>query len=171
MVWIAGQTLANSTTQFVAFNSIPQTFTHLQVRVSARGTLSAASDYIAWIAGGSSTYSNHQLYGNGASAASVGGINGFGTGMGAIPAASATSGIFGISILDILDYTNTNKTKVMRCLNGYDANGSGFVYLSSGMDASTTSALSGFNIFTSTAFLTGSRFDLYGITTSSVTGA
>jgi hypothetical protein len=168
---IASQTLANSTTQFVAFNSIPQTFAHLQVRIFARATASAISDYIAYVSAGTSTYTNHQLYANGSSAYSTGSTSSFGTGMGSLPAASATSGIFGVTILDILDYTTTTKIKVVRGLNGNDSNGSGNVYLSSGMDTSTTAALTSFSIFTGSNFLTGSRFDLYGISTSNATGA
>jgi hypothetical protein len=169
MVWITGQTLTNSTTQFVAFNSIPQTFTHLQFRCYARSTAPNPSDYFAILNGSSVT--GHTLYGTGASALSSAGTGSFGYGVTQIPAANATANIFSPVIFDLLDYTSTNKTKVFRSIAGYDANGSGYVSFASTFDPASTAAITGMNFFTGATFLAGSRFDLYGITSSQVTGA
>jgi hypothetical protein len=171
---IQSQTMANSTTQFVTFSSIPQTYTHLQLRFSARATTAAAVEYIAFLASGTSTYSSHTLYGNGTTTTSTNGTAAFGASMGLIPAATALTNNFGSCIIDIYDYTSTSKLKVFRSISGYDNNGSGTVYLASGMDATSgtsLNALSSFSIFNGGNFLVGSNFDLYGITSSPTTGA
>lgn len=168
---IASQTMTNSSTQFVTFTSIPQTFTHLQIRAYSRATIAGASDYIAILWTGASAYTNHSLYGNGASILSTGNTATFGTGMGAIPAATSTAGLFGVMILDMLEYTNSNKLKPVRAISGWDNNSAGNTYLSSGMDTSTTAVPFNISIFTGSTFATGSRFDLYGIGVSNATGA
>jgi hypothetical protein len=167
---IASQTLANSTTQFLDFSSIPQTFTHLQLRCSVRATAPNPSDYFAIYI--SSTQAGHTLYGDGATAAASGAINSFGYGISQIPASTATANVFASSIIDLLDYRNTSKTKTYRSITGYDVNGAGYVALSSTFDPSFTSALSQITIFAGSAFVTGTRFDLYGITDNPIaTGA
>jgi hypothetical protein len=62
--------------------------------------------------------------------------------MGRINTASDTANAFSTSVLDILDYANTNKTKVIRSLDGNDTNGSGNVGLYSGMYNSTNAITS-----------------------------
>ena len=171
MVWIAGSTVgAGGTTNF-EFNNIPQTFTHLQLRIFGRSTLSASLDNLSMYFNNDtgSNYATHFLSGNGSSASS-----------GAftsqprfyIPSLfpAATTAQMAASVIDILDYTNTNKNKTVRILTGFDANGSGTVALVSGLWMSTA-AITRFNAETSANIVAGSRFDLYGITTSQVTGA
>jgi hypothetical protein len=167
MVWIAGQTLSSNSS--FSFTSIPQTFTHLQLRFIgqvyvASGT-GAAGLYI-----GANSDSNmkgaHYLYGNGSSAIST---------YDSISSIAVSNYGFAntpsIAIIDILDYTNTNKNKTLKSLYGYDANGSGWVGLNSTLYLST-------NAITSLSFtggganiLSGARCDLYGITSSQETGA
>ena len=178
MVWIAGQTVTGSASA-LAFSSISQSFTHLQLKVFVRGQGSAANAFLGLQfnndSGGNYGFGYHILQGDGASATS---INGGGTGytaanLGYIPAASATSGIFGVAIIDILDYTNTNKNKVIRALVGYDANGSGVATLGSGLWINT-SAINQLTVSCNVSpfsLAVGSRVDLYGITSSQVTGA
>jgi hypothetical protein len=71
---------------------------------------------------------------------------------------------FYAGVFDILDYANTNKNKTVRVLGGVDFNGSGVVFLSSGL-YDTTSAVSSFTIQTpsSRTFPEHSSFALYGI--------
>jgi hypothetical protein len=150
----------------VALSSIPQTFTHLQVRVFARGTSAGTYDYsyFGLNADSANNYARHRIDGDGATASSyaqtvVSGF--FGPTM---PYASGGANIFGVGIIDILDYTNTNKYKVVKVLGGTDLNGSGKVQLTSGLWLNTT-AVTSVN-FGFPAFAQYSRFDLYGITTA-----
>jgi hypothetical protein len=172
MIWIAGQTLGSATAA-VDFNSIPQTFTHLQIRFFIRSQ-SSSNDFSIGANGSFSiaNSSSHSLVGNGSSASSGSWVSqsfisptNSGVGTGVFPSGSVGSGI-----IDLLDYTNTNKTKVVRMLWGSDQNGAGFVSLFSG-SLNTTSAITAFNLFNGFNWASGSRFDLYGITTSSATGA
>ena len=131
MVWIAGSTLGSATAA-IDFNSIPQTFTHLQVRMFLKSQ-STNNDFSIGANGSFSitNSSSHSLVGNGASASSGAWVSqGYvsptnsGVGLTAFP-----SGSVGSAIIDLLDYTNTNKTKVLRILWGSDQNGAGFVLL------------------------------------------
>ena len=134
-----------STASSVTFSSIPQTYTHLQIRISF---LCSNGDGWQWMQSGNSSvdttatnYSSHHIYGNGAgtnAAYQTGSVNPNANGYrwGYANTASSTSPY--PAIIDILDYTNTNKYKTFRSLNGQDANGSGFVFLSSGLWMSTS---------------------------------
>ena len=174
MVWIAGQTVTAASAQ-LTFSSIPQTFTHLQARITGRDA-SATSSNPAFVQyngfGGTYPYF-HGVSGNGATASS-----GFGQSvliaLPSLPGASATASMVGSIIVDILDYTSTTKYKTTRAFGGCDLNGSGVISLSSGFLDSTSAitALTFGGSFNSPyAFATGTRIDLYGITSSSVTGA
>ena len=83
----------------------------------------------------------------------------------------ASANVFGTQIIDILDYANTNKNKTIRSISGIDNNGSGDVSLTSNLwmntAAITSFEIGGFGV----NLAAGSRIDLYGITSSSVTGA
>lgn len=71
--------------------------------------------------------------------------------------------IYGTSVLDVLDYTNANKFKTTRGLAGVDANGSGYVWYSSG-NWRSTSAVTSLQLIAETGnFTTDSQFALYGI--------
>lgn len=172
MVWIAGQNIAAGNGSF-QFTNIPQTFTHLQMRVFFRGSDAGAVSYSNVYVNGNaytSDYSMHNLIGDGSTAYSAGTANAGGIGNLFSPGASSTANVFAAGIVDVLDYTNTNKYKTLRILWGYDANGSGNVSLSSGMLKSTTAAITSIGAFNFIS-VANCRFDLYGITTSSVTGA
>lgn len=161
-------------TTFV-FTNIPQTFTHLQLRLFVRSaSLSTSTNlYTNTYQSGSqsTTLASHSLIGNGSSASA----NGW-TGLPYIfagnifPGLNSTSGVYANVIIDILDYTNTNKNKVMRILGGRDENGSGYVQLASGLSV-TTNAANYLFVDTENGFTQYSRADLYGISTSSATGA
>jgi len=167
-----------------SFINIPQNFTHLQLRIIARSPSSSASPSAGFTTSfdcpyfrfnGDATaanYSDHMLYGDGSTAgtqAASGTITAMRAGV--MPANNATANIFGVMMIDILDYSNTNKNKTIRILGGSDTNGAGYAVLRSGLWNSTAAInqiyLGGFT----QGFLAGSRFDLYGITSSIVTGA
>jgi hypothetical protein len=165
MVWIASLSGAG------AFANIPQTFTHLQMRVFGRSTETGTivNMYARFSGDANAAYLGHALAGDGSAVSSSSYLGYDAWEIGAIPAASTTANVFGSHIIDILDYTNTNKFKTIRSLIGYDANGSGNVSLRSGLWRNT-GAITSISI-TYPPFATGSRIDLYGITSSSVTGA
>jgi len=166
---IATTTLGSATSS-ITFSSIPQTYTHLQIRGIGRSSTANANITLRVNSDTSSSYTEHYLYGDGATVAAGGAVAGTFAYLGTNAPSGATASVFGTSIMDILDYTNTNKTKVVRMLWGSDQNGAGFVSLFSG-SLNTTSAITAFNLFNGFNWASNSRFDLYGITTSSVTGA
>jgi hypothetical protein len=155
------------------FTNIPQTFTHLQLRATLRESVSAATQttlyhYVNSDFSGTN-YAIHTLSGNGSSVSSTGPINQpYWYMENCQPGTTGLSNVFNSLIIDVLDYTNTNKNKTLRSIYGNDQNGSGFVYLWSGLWRST----SAINQWTFTpGFAIGSRIDLYGISTSTATGA
>lgn len=155
----------------VEFTNIPQTYTHLQIRVLARSNRASTDDNIAirFNSDTAANYSNHYLRGDGSSA-SASGAGSTSTISGAdITANNATASVFSTHIIDILDYKNTNKAKTIRTLGGYDLNGSGNIRLTSGAWYKNTSsvyeAISTIRLYPATAgdWVTNSSFALYGI--------
>jgi hypothetical protein len=169
---IASTTVGAGGASSITFSSIPQNFTHLQLRAFTKN-LGTSSNYVAIRVNGDSTngdYTQHYLGGNGSSAYSGASVP---DSVWAWQSAdnNSAANIFGVCVLDILDYTNTNKYKTMKNLNGFDANGSGQTQLNSGLWLST-SALNSILIYTfGPNFAQYSTFQLYGISTSNVTGA
>jgi hypothetical protein len=144
----------------ITFSSIPQTYSHLQLRYIARNDTSTYFVRIRFNGSTTTTdYVYHVLNGSG-SAVTVGHEN---DGMYA-PRQSTTANIFGAGVVDILDYTNTNKYKTIRGLGGYDANGSGDVDFLSGFYKANTSAITSIEITVVAGNYTQySQFALYGI--------
>jgi hypothetical protein len=158
---IATVTVGSGGSSTVSFTSIPSTYTHLQVRIIARSTYAGDSDYMTLTAPSAGTW-YHQLYGNGSSAGAIG--SNYVKLITLMPGATSTASVFGTAIVDILDYTNTNKTKTMRSLNGYDANGSGRLGLySANIDTTTAISTITFASDNSANFAQYSSFALYGI--------
>jgi hypothetical protein len=156
---------ASGSTSSVTFSSIPQTFTHLQLRGTAQST-GGGNTYCVLSFNGDTTsshYNDHYLTGTGSTVVS-------GADVGTVPGMAynnityTTS--FGAQITDLLDYTNTNKYKTMRSITGYDANGSGQVNLHSGLWLSTSAITSLTLSVASGNFASGSTFQLYGIKTA-----
>lgn len=175
MTWIAGSTLPNSSSYGYTFSSVPQTFTHLQLRISAKNVATSGTNDQIWIQFNSDTgnnYAHHRLTGDGSSAASSGTASTGAAYLGFTPTnTSGYANMFGGIVIDILDYTNTNKNKTIRCLNGYDLNGAGLVGLHSAVWLSTAAINTILISSNVNQYITGSRFDLYGIGVSEQTGA
>jgi len=85
----------------------------------------------------------------------------------------AFASAFGVCILDVLDYRSTSKTKVLRSFGGNDLNGSGRVNITGILPFTfgSSTALQSLWFYIPSNYAAGSRFDLYGITSSQVTGA
>lgn len=152
----------------VTFSSIPSTYKHLQIRAIGRTDRASQTVDSFRIQFNSITtttqYRSHFLLGNGSTTASADEGNTAGIVAYRTTASSSTSGMFGASIVDILDYADTNKHKTSRCLGGTDQNGSGEVYLGSGVWMNTA-AISRIDIVpnSGTNFVQYTQFALYGI--------
>ena len=163
---IATTTVGAGGTSTITFSSIPSTYKHLQVRCIARSSRTQNSGYAVFRfnSDSGSNYSRHSLQGDGASA--------IGDGSGSVsyptlllfPGSLRGASIFGAGVLDVLDYTNTNKNKTLRVLDGYDSNGAGYIELGSGAWYNTN-AITSITIteFNGNNFVEYSQFALYGI--------
>jgi hypothetical protein len=157
----------------ISITNIPATYTHLQVRVFGRSAdtgTAARQIYVNFNGDGSSNYSGHYFIGDGSNPSSGSALSTMYGAVGTLPASGSNSAIYGVSIIDILDYTNTNKNKTLKGLSGVDLNGAGMIGLNSG-SWRNTAALTSIQLITEGNFAVGSRIDLYGLTTSQVTGA
>jgi hypothetical protein len=164
---LASVTLS-ATAPTVVFAGVPNSYKHLQIRVMARSgrANSGGGDWLSVRFNGdtSSSYSYHELYGNGSSAgtqAAASQTYGFTE---RIADAGATTGLFGVIVMDILDANSTAKNKTLRYLGGYDMNGSlGSVMLGSCAWYNTT-AISSITLASLNGDLqVGSSFALYGV--------
>ena len=138
----------------ITFTSIPATYTHLQLRSFALSSSTASS---ATMTINSSNGISHWLSGNGASVSADKDLTKMYL---PLVQGSTTSGFGGVT--DFLDYANTNKYKTVRTLGGFDANGSGFVNLTSNLWQST-SAITSITLTAVGNFNQYSHFALYGI--------
>jgi len=155
---IATQTVGSGGASSITFASIPSTYTHLQIRGFYRMSSTAENKLEMNGVTTTTSYYRHFLQGSG-SATGAGGNNS-NTMAGYY---ETNANIFGTHIIDILDYADTNKIKVVRTLWGFDANGSGYVGLSSGANASTSAITSISLVPNAGTYTQFSSFALYGI--------
>ena len=142
----------------IDFTSIPGTYTHLQIRGIVAGT---GNDLrLRFNSDSGSNYTYHFVYGDGATAASGASSATDGTYLGFVANTSNATFTF---VTDILDYTNTNKFKTIRTINGQDLNGSGLAMLSSSHWRSTAAVTSIRLLLNAGNIGQYSSFALYGI--------
>ena len=164
---IATTTVGSGGTSTITFSSIPSTYTHLQLRIMARTTVTNDSDFcgMRFNSDSGSNYYRHTLNGNGSSASASSDPAAYCI-VQRIPTNQFSSNIFGAIILDILDYKDTNKYKVTRHLGGFDSNGGGQIVFESNL-WKNTNAINTITIIPSNgssfSFLEYSHFALYGI--------
>jgi hypothetical protein len=158
---IATVTVGSGGAADVTFSSIAATYTHLQVRGIARSTSSECDVKVQLNGDTGSNYAYHRMYGTGASTGADGSASQ--TTMFYCGRINASTSVFGANIIDILDYTNTNKNTTLRALMGFDANGSGYVSLGSGLWMNTNAVTSIKLIPHAGNFAEYSQFALYGI--------
>ena len=180
MTFIQSYTAPNSSSYGVDWTNIPQTFTHLQVRIFVRSA-GSNQDVIRVSPQNDSTltnFRNHQLFGNGSSAGSASNqnVNGqIGYAPNGFPRSTSLANVFGAYVVDILDYTNTNKFKTIRTIGGWDDNNTSGtdanVSLSSSLWMNTAAITSLTVASVNNPIAANTRFDLYGITVSALTGA
>lgn len=157
----------------ITFSNIPQTYQHLQLRVTSRTTFGAVVDTMyAYNFNGSTASTNsatHLLYGNGTSPA----LNGSATGnysaiLAYTTGANALSNSYGTAVIDFLDYSNTNKNKTIRGIFGWDDNGATsqatYLGIQSALPVALgTGAITQMTVLFNGDITTPSSFALYGI--------
>ena len=174
MHFISSQTTTSSSQ--IIFNNIPQTFSHLHIKVFGRhntaNTINASFVQVNSFGGTYPFY--HNLIGNGSTVTSGASTSSI-LPLPDLPGMSAASGMVGSFIVDILDYSSTTKNKTIRSFGGTDLNGSGTATFATGFYNSTTAITNlifGAGFTVPYTFAAGSRVDLYGVTTNPIaTGA
>ena len=147
----------------IDFTSISSAYTHLQLRGINRNETANNTFRLRFNSDSGTNYSRHYLIGDGASASTAAGANTPDIGIGVIATSSNGSSIFSGFVIDILDYANTSKYKTVRSLGGYDANGSGYITLTSGAWRNT-SAITSITLLSESGDQNQySSFALYGI--------
>lgn len=140
----------------VTFSSIPNTYKHLQLRMFWK-TSTAAENNLSINSSGFAR--RHQIYADGSGVSA--GSNANNSSVGGYY--EVNTNIFTTTVLDILDYTVTNKYKTTKCLWGFDANGSGYVGMTSGLWADTSAITSIVLSPSAGTYQQYSSFALYGI--------
>ena len=154
----------------ITFSSIPSTYKHLQIRGIAKDTYAGVFELPTRVRFNSDTgnnYTMHNLNGNGTTVTAQGdatGTNAFFKFRGSNLSTDATfANMNAVSILDIIDYADTSKYKTARGFSGSDRNGTGSIFLISGLWLST-SAISTITLTADgTNWTTSTTFALYGI--------
>ena len=160
---IATVTVGSGGSASIDFTSISSAYKHLQIRGINRNETSDNTFRIRFNSDSGSNYSRHFLYGDGSTATAAAGASTASIGVTIIATSSNASSIFSGFVIDILDYANTSKYKTVRSLGGYDANGSGYITLTSGVWMNTAAVTSITLISDSGDQNQYSSFALYGI--------
>lgn len=168
---IATTTVGSGGVASITFSSIPQTFTHLQIRASAQSNDTAASGFGNNRLNGffnadetATNYYSHYLIANGSAAVA----DNEQVAKWAGDCTRNSSAGWGTFVIDILDYTNTNKFTTTRCLTGWSNNdstdGYGSIRIVSGLWRNTA-AVTSIKIAPEAAvnFKQYSIFSLYGV--------
>jgi len=163
---IATTTVGAGGASSVTFSSIPQNYTHLQIRMIARNTVANSDDnvYMYFNSDTGANYSYHYVYGFGTGV----GTGGTGGASFMIPfrvtGANSTASAFGVGVCDILDYNNTNKFKTTRSLTGHNQNNTSDTIFMFSNNWRSTSAITSITINPPNSnFVQHSSFALYGI--------
>lgn len=164
---IASTTLT-STAGWVNLNSIPSTYTSLQVRIigrSQQGTARASTVSMLCNSDQTTSYSSHYLIGDGSAVSASGASSNNRADIGYVPTSGYASNIFGVLIIDIHNYASTTQYKTIRAFSGFNTNGAGTVGLNSGLWQKTNAItqLSFSNENNGFDWSIGTTFSLYGI--------
>lgn len=152
----------------IGFDSIPQTYKHLQLRFSTRSTANNSGEGFFMFFNNVyqspfTQYTTHYLTGTGSSATASAATNNARITSGQLANASMASNVYDFHIMDILDYTNANKNPIVRWMYGWDTGSAGNIVMESGV-LNIAGALTKINISTYVGnFTTDSKFALYGI--------
>ena len=166
MYHIASTTLSTATNT-ITFSSIPADYTHLQLRVLSKSSVTGTGGYqdisMNVNSDTGANYSWHELLANGSTVSAYGIANPSLIRIADNPGAYVANA-FGAAIIDFVDYANVNKYKTFRCLWGFDTNGNvQRISLRSGNWRSTSAITSITLTNPSYNFTTYSSFALYGV--------
>ena len=163
---IATVTVGGGSTPTIQFNTIPQTFKHLQVRVFTRDErASALNNYHLRVNGNTTNnYWSHSIMHDGTSITAGGGVADK-TDYFIEPSTGTTTGAFASSIWDIYEYSSTDRYKVIRHIGGYDNNGYGRMNYNGAGILTTLDAVDSLSFTNSSgaSFSQYSSYALYGI--------
>jgi hypothetical protein len=162
---IADNTVESPVTSFT-FSSIPQGYTDLIIKFSARSSKSGTdNDQANLTFNASSTgYSDILLYGRGSSPASASSATSYITWAGIIPAATATIGTFSNSEIYVPNYTgSTNKCLLSDNVQENNSTTDNFLTMLSGLWSNTSAITSVTLTCNGGSFIAFSTFTLYGI--------
>jgi hypothetical protein len=164
-----------SATSTVVFDNIPQGYTNLHLRITARCTSAYKYDEID-LRFNSDTSNNYRWHGMYANAGNGTGGNNGGAAIGYIrlgdvSASTAGANKHGVCIATIPNYTSTTKAKTLWAVSGFDDNGTngidGYVNFRSGLWFKNTSsvyeAVTKISLTTTENFSENSHFALYGM--------
>ena len=172
---ISTATVTTGGTASITFSSIPQTYTHLQIRgflQADRTNYPIENANMTFNADSASNYSAHFLYGGiNANVQTTASGSSLSSSLLLINIAGDTNGgQFGASVIDILDYSNTNKYKTIKYIGGNDINTtnntySGQIAFGSGNWRNSASGITSITITpqSSSNWNIYSSFALYGI--------
>ena len=157
-----------SNTQQITFSSIPQTYTHLQVRLMTRTNRAIAIEGInIWFNGDFSSnlspYTFNIMYDANGTQGSV--YSTSDSRVSQTTGSTQTANYYGVAIADILNYTNTNMKKSVRAFTAAVPNGSAYLYYF-GNQYNSTSAITSMtfnNGGTTDSFIAGTKIALYGL--------
>lgn len=155
------------------FSSIPQTYKHLQFRISARMTGSTSPASVRFRINGNSSaiYTNKWVIAGPSNSPLINvqndNVNSFMYGNRGMAGGSSPSGLNAVLILDILNYSSTSVNKTFRMVSGvFDRTNTGQTNLMLGTGTPlTNSAISSITLFCDSSFnfQTNSSIALYGI--------
>ncbi len=174
---LASHTFSGSTST-ITFSSIPQTYKHLQINITAKSTTNSTGgfSYVLGTVNGDTgnNYEDNRLVGRSVSSfaggtAYQGYLWAFGT---AVTGASSLANFFGAGYLKVSDYTKTDRYKEWFGLNGLDTNGIGDGGSGAGAGSTwiqtskwnNTAAINNLTfIIDQGNFASGSKISIYGI--------
>lgn len=174
MSLISSQTLGSSAAK-VTFSSIPQTFTDLVIKISARNSGTGATYNEIFISfNGNPTgtlHTNKALYTIGTTVGSNGATGTDSVVAASLPLSDSTADIFSNAEIYVPSYANSSYTKPFfsDTVTENNTTGNGYVFnaLIAGLYASTSPITSiVLNSAGASSFLTNSKFSLYGIKNS-----
>jgi hypothetical protein len=146
----------------LSFTSIPQTYTHLQLRIIG-GNNGYACD-MTFNSDTGANYASHRLTANNGLEVTSGSRTSFNAIRFAQWSGLNYSGsTVSATVMDILDYKNTNKYKTSRDFTGYDTNSAGYLDFESGLWMSTAAITRIDLTMQIGTWATGSTVALYGI--------
>lgn len=164
---IATSIVGSGGSSYVEFTSIPQTYTHLQIRGIGKfnGSGNIAIDAAMQFNGDTgNNYSRHHIEGGSGTVVTSQGAN-----QSSIPVAVFSDNAYGSNffqsfVCDILDYKNTNKYTSIKSISGYDVNNLTYngVKIYSG-NWRNTNAVTSIKLFAGVNIAEYSHIALYGI--------